>query len=129
MATKISAFSFEVENKPGSFAAIAEVIAKENVNIEGCTGTVCEGKGFILINTNNSQTAASALKKAGFKYETQELLEIKVQDKPGELAKILRALADAGVNITSQYLTMKQTVVFAVDNILSATKALQKLGL
>ena len=105
------------------------MIAKEGINIEGVAGAVSEGKGYIHFNTNNPQATTSVLKKAGIKFETHEQIEIKVQDKPGELARVLHAFADANVNINGQYITLKQTLIFAVDNVPAAQKALQKFEL
>lgn len=126
MFNKITVFSIKVENKPGAFAKITDVLANEGINIEGAITTSFEGKGHVLLNTNNPQATTTALKNAGIKYETQEFFEIKIQDKPGELNRVLTALKDANVNVTAEYITEKQTIVFGVDNFAAAQKALHQ---
>lgn len=126
MAKSVLEFCFKVEDRPGILASIAEVFAKEGININGCTAIKCDNKGMICLITNNSQGAASALKKAGIKHETHELFEVSIQDKPGELARLTKALADEKVNVTVAYITMRKTIVLGVDNVAAATKVFQK---
>lgn len=129
MAKTVQDYSFNIEDRPGALADVAELLAKEGINVEGGLGITSQGKGVIHLHTNNAQATAKALQQAGIKFDKRELLEISVQDKPGELAKISRALADAGVNLRLFYITMKKTVVVDVDNASAAKQVFQKLGL
>jgi hypothetical protein len=47
-----------------------------------------------------------------------------VQDRPGEGAKLLRRIADAGVNVEFLYLATNNRIVFGVDDIQRARGAL-----
>lgn len=129
MAKTVQDFSFIVEDRPGALADVAALIAKEGINLDGCMGIRSQGKGVIHVHTDNPQATAKVLQSAGIKFEKRELFEIAIQDKPGELAKLSRALADAGVNLTLFYITMKKTVVLDVDNASAAKQVFQKLGL
>jgi len=129
MATNVSEFVIKVEDRPGSLALLTEVIGKAGVNINAIAGLKSEGKGIIQLTVDRNKETVQALQSANFKYETRELFEVKLQDKPGQLAKLTRSLADAGINVTCLYITIKQTIVFGVDNNAQAAKILQKLGL
>lgn len=127
MAKKVVGFCIKVEDRPGTLDAIADLMGKQGINIDGCSGISSGGKGIVYLIANNPQKATEILNKAGVKYEIRELLEVNVQDKPGELAKVTQALAEAKVNITALFITMQKAVVIDVDQIAQAVKALQKI--
>ena len=129
MAKTVLDYSFNVENHPGALASLAELIAAEGINLDGCFGAASADKGVVHIHTNNPQATSQLLNGAGIKFETRELFELDVQDKPGELAKLARSLADAKVNITLFYITMKPSLVLGVDNVSAAKQVFQRLGL
>ena len=124
----LSEFSFKIEDHPGALASATEILGKAGINIDGCVAIRCEGKGIVHVVTNNSQLTASALKAANIKYETQDVLEVKLNDKPGEIAKLARSFGDAKINITTLYITMRQTIVLGFDDVDGAKKVLQKLA-
>lgn len=126
MANKVTGFCVKAEDRPGIVANLATILGKQDINIDGCTAISFNGKGVICFITNNPQTTTTALNKAGIKHETRELLEISVQDKPSELAKITQSLADANININALFISLRKTVVIEVDKIAEATKILKK---
>ncbi len=129
MAKNVTEFSFKIEDRPGALAALAEVFGKKGINIEAFEGVTHDGKGVIHLVADREDTAAAALKEAHVKFESRKVFELKLQNKPGEIAKLSRALADEGVNISTLYLTMHQTQILSVDKADAASKVLQKLGL
>jgi hypothetical protein len=50
-------------------------------------------------------------------------LILDIEDKPGELGKITRSVADAGVNTDLLYLAANQQLVLGVDNLDKARAA------
>lgn len=127
MAKNLESFCFKIEDRPGTFTAIAEILGQNGVNIDGCAALRGNGTGYVCILANKPQEAESALKNADVKYEKRKLFELNVQDKPGELAKITRAFADANINISVIFITMRKTVALSVDNESKASKILEKL--
>lgn len=126
MVKKLNGFCFKAEDRPGVIASLADIISKAGINIDACAAISFNGKGVIYFTTNNPQAATDALNKAGTKFETHELLEINVQDKPGELAKISHSLSEAKINIHAMFMTMRKTIILEVDQIEQAIKILQK---
>jgi hypothetical protein len=126
MQNKLTGFYVKVEDHPGVIASIADVVGKQGINIDGCTGISLDGKGVIYFITNNTQETTVVLNKAGIKFETREFLEISIQDKPGELAKLTKSLADVKININALFISLRKTIVIAVDKTDQAAKILQK---
>ena len=54
--------------------------------------------------TNDVATTERALRQAGLEYKLLDILNLELIDRPGELAKIARRLAKAGINVESIYI-------------------------
>lgn len=125
MATE---FIFSIEDRPGSLAQLSETLGNSGVNIDGIAGISAGGKGLIYLVTNDDGSCASALDSAGISYNKTEVLLLGLQDVPGAIAKIARPLADAGVNLTTFYVTMSGKQVLGADNIEKAREIASSLG-
>lgn len=123
MATDIT---ISLEHRPGTLADAAEALGRANINIEGICGQTVSGRGVMHLLVEDPDGAQTALEAAGVKIQSQEeMLVIGVEDKPGVLGKITRALADASINIHTAYLASATRLVLGVDNL---EKARQVVG-
>ena len=94
----MQAFILDLENRPGSWADVAEKIAAKGVNILAC-GTTGDGHGFVgLVGSDDTSTRAT-LKDIQCKYREVEILPVTLEHVPGTAAKLARTLAEAGINI------------------------------
>jgi hypothetical protein len=110
-----------LENKPGTLAELGEVLGKENINIEGICGAICEGEDLIHIAVEEAGKAYNILERAGFKIKEQkEVLVIEIKDivrKPGSGGKLFRKLADQNINIDLIYLAENNRIIIGVDDL------------
>ncbi|AAB89585.1 MULTISPECIES: ACT domain-containing protein [Archaeoglobus] len=129
MVKQISVF---VENKPGRLAAVTEVLMKHNINIRAFTIADAGDFGIIRMVVDKTDEAYQALKEAGFTVRLTNVLAVEVEDKPGALHRIAKALGDAGVNIDYVYAFTsekhKALIIFRVDDREKAKEVLEKLG-
>ena len=110
-------FTITMEDRPGSLAKLGETMCKAGINIEGACAVTGGGKGEIHILVPDAAAARSALKAAGIAVAGErEVLVVDAKDRPGELGRIARKLADAGVNIQLFYISTGMKFVFAVDD-------------
>lgn len=128
MATTAREFKVTMEDKPGSLAKLTEALGKGGVNIEGIAAIPSGGKGDIRVVMGNAAGARQALQGAGITVEGErEVLVVDLPHRPGELVKVARTLADAGVNIDSVYSMGdrggNRQVVLGVDDLEKARKA------
>jgi hypothetical protein len=116
----MNAFLVELPNKPGEFARITEAIAARGINIVTITGTTCGSTGRVAMATDNDAETRTVLGNAKVAYTESELTEAIIPNQPGALAKVVRRLADSGLNIEALMPTgMKGndvTVAFVTDN-------------
>jgi hypothetical protein len=95
----MNAFIVDLEDRPGSIAAVAEAIALKGINITSLAGVTCRGAGSVAILTNDEAGTRRALADAGLKVREVEVVAHAVEDRPGSFAEATRKLADAGVNL------------------------------
>ena len=111
--------SIRLENKPGEMARMGEALGAAGVSVEGGGGWVVDGKGYMHFLFEDGITAGKALEEAGIDVlGMREVLVQKLrQDVPGQLGKIARRMADAGVNIQVVYSDHSNQLILVVDDL------------
>ena len=100
-------FSVKLSNKPGELARVAEVLQKDGVNIRSiATEPSAE---VVRIVTSDPEKSQRILSQSGMQFSERNLLVAKLEDKPGELARISAELAKEGVNIDAAYMLDKDS--------------------
>jgi hypothetical protein len=98
------------KNEVGSLAAVAEALGGVGVNIEAISAYGRDNSAIFRIITNDYTTAAkSASKVPGVKSVLEaDVIIYKLINRPGELGKITRKLANRGVNLESLYIVSRK---------------------
>src|SRR5436190_7239627 len=108
--------SVTLPDKPGSLFKATDAIAKRGINIEGYC-VVPSGKdkeGIFHLLTSDPNGARKALEDVGFTVrEELDAFAVKIQDKPGALASVLRPIADAELNVGVTYSLSDGRIAFA----------------
>ncbi len=121
-------FRITLANRAGELARVIQGLARKEVNIKS---VACSAEGNqVTIHLIGSDTGAtrSGLEAVGARFIENEVFEVILDDRAGELANIAEQLADAGINIDAIYLTgrvddMVQLAI-AVDDPKKAKKLL-----
>lgn len=123
-------FEIYVQNRPGEVAWIAEILAKNSVNIRGISTDLGSNRPMIRVITDDENSARSALKNAGLEFSERDVLVVSLSDRPGELSKLTKKLARAGINIESIFIlgarTPKEEIAIGVDQPEKAAEVLAK---
>lgn len=103
-----------LENRPGALADMGEALGRAGVSIEG--GGAFEGVAHFLFA--DGEVARAALEAADIRVlAVRDVLVQKLsQGEPGQLGKIARRMADAGVNIEVQYSDHDHQLILVVDD-------------
>ena len=72
MVSLLEVLAVEVQNKPGSLQAVADLLAKSDVNLDNCSGFVANNRAILVIETNELAAAQAVLTKQGLKLLTQD---------------------------------------------------------
>lgn len=116
------------DDRPGILAEIGELLGRAEVNIETLAATNVEGRGVIHLIVDDGDDAAEVLAANGFEVQgSRAVLTATLEDRPGELGRYCRRLAEAGVAISSAYVGKKAggetEIVIAVDDYDTAAQA------
>lgn len=122
-------FSIEIKNRVGELARVTEILAESAINIVAIASESAGTKPMIHIVTGDDASARRALEQSGRDFKEQDILVVKVLDRPGELAKVARRLARSAVNVESIYIFGKvrgyTEFAMAVDDLVKAKKILE----
>ena len=117
---------FTMENQPGALAKIASALGEARVNIDGIAGLGSEETGLICLAIDDPGEARKILQDLGVDFEENQVLAIDISNHPGELATLLRRLADDGINVQSLYAGVERNkLILTVDNIARAKEILR----
>jgi len=103
-----------VEDKLGELARVTEALAQSAVNIRGLATDRVGQRPAIKVITDDEHSTRKALQRSGFEFEETEVYVIDLIDRPGEIAKVARRAAKAGVNVDSVYLIGKKGTPAAI---------------
>lgn len=116
-------------NRPGQLGVLADALGKAGVNIDALSAATAGGKGVIRIIPSDAAKAKRALKAAKIRVSGErEVLEVRLANKPGTLARVAKRLGRAKVNIDSAYVIKadrrRAITAIGVKNVRAAKKAL-----
>jgi len=100
-------FSVKLANKSGELARMTEVLQKDGVNIRSISTE--PQAGVVRIVASDSEKARKSLSESKMEFSERNLLVAKLEDRPGELARISRELAKEGINIDAAYMLDKNS--------------------
>lgn len=111
--------TIRLENSPGALAEMGETLGAAGVSVEGGGCWIVQGEAIAHFLFEDGDAARNALEAKGIKViAVREVLTVRLkQAVPGQLGKIGRAMADAGVNIEVQYSDHDNQLILIVDDI------------
>ena len=111
--------AIRLENRPGALAEMGEALGKAGVSVEGGGAFVVEGQGIAHFLFEDATAARIALADKGIEVlaDREVLVQKLNQEQPGQLGKIARLMAEAGVNIELLYSDHQNQLILAVDDL------------
>lgn len=92
-----------IDNRKGTLSALATFLGKHGINIYGLTLADTEGHGYARLIVDDTEKARQLVEDSGELVAAREVLLIRVANEPGELARMLEALAKRNLNIEYGY--------------------------
>ena len=101
-----------------ALATLGEALGGAGVSIEGGGAFVVDGHGVAHFLVEDTRAARAALLAAGLVVlEDREVLVQRLdQERPGELGRICRRMAEAGVRIETLYSDHAKRLILVVDD-------------
>jgi len=125
----VKQFNVFVDDKIGELARVTEALAANAINIRGLATDKLGLRPAVKVVTDDELSTRKALSRAGLEFEESEVVIVGLIDRPGEVAKIARRAAKAGINISSVFLIGKKdtpaALALVADDPKKARKALE----
>ncbi len=106
----IRQLSVFVENKKGSLHEIADLLAKENIDLRSMCIADTSDYGIVRMITSEPERAKAVLDAAGQTANLRTVTAFAVPDVPGGLATVLSLLEENGVNMEYLYALVTKTI-------------------
>ena len=126
-------FSIQLDDQPGTLGKVCRALADRGVNILAFVSQPSESKGKsqVKLVVDNPTTAKSVLDNQKLKYAEQQVAQVKLPHRPGELARVASKLGEANVNINYAYCgieagTNEPMLIFGVADTGRAAKILDE---
>ncbi|MCX7905745.1 MAG: ACT domain-containing protein [Elusimicrobiales bacterium] len=127
MIKMVKQYTVFLPNKPGALHSFIELFAKEGVNIIGISSEIHDESGIIKIAVDSDRKLSYILTREGFTTLETTMISIILPDKPGELIKLTKLLAEHSINITTIYGTAAGTPSRILLNVSDLEKTLSLL--
>ena len=111
--------TIELEHRPGALAEMGDALGRAGISIEGGGAWTMDGRGVAHFLVADGDAARAALEAAGIRVaDVREVLIQRLsQEEPGQLGKITRRMADAGVSIDVLYSDHDHRLILVVDDV------------
>ena len=130
----IKQISVFIENKPGRLKAITNILKENDVDILAISIADTKDFGILRLIVNDAEKASQTLKNAECTVKLTDVLAIKLQDKPGGLAKVMDTLFENSISVEYMYAFLSKqdgqaAVILRVDDNSKAADVLSGAGI
>ncbi|MEL4105748.1 ACT domain-containing protein [Oscillospiraceae bacterium WX1] len=99
----IDQISVFVENKPGKLVDVVETLGQNGIDLRAMSIADTSDFGILRLIVDDTPKALTVLREADCVTSVNPVLAVSVEDAPGSLAKVLRALSDAAISVEYVY--------------------------
>ncbi|GHU03697.1 acetolactate synthase [Betaproteobacteria bacterium] len=121
----VSQISVFVENQPGHLRRILDTLEAAGLSVRGFLAADTGDCGIVRFILDKPELGFSVLREAGFAATRADVMCARLPDKPGELARVMGVIADAGINVGYCYSLISTLIAIHVDDIASAEAAVR----
>ena len=130
----IKQLSIFIENKVGRLQAIMDTLSENDINIRALSIAETTEFGILRIITPEVDKAKKVLRDVDVISKITDVIAVYIDDKAGGLAKMLKCITDAGINVEYMYAFLGRTegkalMVLKADDEAKAEKALLASGM
>lgn len=111
---KLKQLSVSIENSPGRLYEIANALGEAGINLRALNLVDTGDFGLLRLLVSDLATTRRILMEKHIPARVDEVVAAEIEDKPGTLAKALKHLREANVNVTYMYAFIRQTADKAV---------------
>ncbi|MDO5123229.1 MAG: acetolactate synthase [Eubacteriales bacterium] len=99
----IRQISVFVENKKGSLVQITDTLSRENIDLRAMSIADTQDFGILRLIVSDTDRAVDILRKENCIVSVNEVTGVRMQNKPGALATVVKVLDDNNINMEYMY--------------------------
>jgi hypothetical protein len=100
---KLKQISVSLENAPGRLYEVTEALGRAGINLRALSLVETADFGVLRLLVSDLATARQVMMERHFPARVDEVVAVEIEDKPGSLARLLKPLRDAKVNVQYMY--------------------------
>jgi hypothetical protein len=118
----------KLANSPGSLGRVAQALGVERINVLAMS---VDASGNLRMVVDNPLHAAGPLRELHYQVDERDVLYTVMPNEPGALARALKAIADAGINVEYAYASGSDRVAMTavIIGVADAQKASYATGI
>ena len=123
-------FCLKTENTPGMLYKISSLLGEHGVNVNSISAFIQGNEAIFRIITNDIETTNKLIEKIDglIKFNLGDILVVKLNNKPGELAKVTQILNKNRIHLESVYIINTKDLTEVALKPTDLKKAIEILG-
>jgi hypothetical protein len=131
---KLKQIVVSIENAPGRLFEVTEALGKAGINLRALNLVDTGAFGQLRLLVSDVATARRVLMELHIPAYVNDVVAAEIEDKPGSLARVLKPLTEANVNVVFMYAFIgfssgKAVMIFRFSNNDKAIELLQRNGI
>jgi len=98
-----------LENRPGTLLEVTETLKKANIDIRALSLAETPDYGILRLIVDDSYKAVDAIKETGRIVKINHVIGVQIDDRPGGLVEVLKALGENGYEVEYMYAFLSET--------------------
>jgi len=95
------------ESRPGVMAEIVTALDTAEVRLESLDAESFGSSGVIILRVDRYDEALQALARTPYRAISEDAMLVQIDDKPGELARIMQRFGEAEINLRSIHIVRR----------------------
>ncbi len=114
-----------MESRPGHLRRVLDAFEDAHVNVRGFSASDTGDYGVVRFIVDEPDKALEVLRGMGSATVKSEVLCLRLSDRPGELARVMRILSERELNISYTYSLISTFIAVSVKDIEGAEEILK----
>lgn len=120
----VQQISVFLESRPGHLRRVLDAFEDAHVSVRGYSASDTGDYGIVRFIVNDPDQALAVLTGMGAAATKTEVLCARLDDKPGELARVMGIMADCDINVTYSYSLISTYIALSVKDLARAEELL-----
>ncbi len=120
----VQQISVFLESRPGHLRRVLDAFEDAGVNVRGYSASDTGDYGIVRFIVDDPTRALSVLNTLGAAATATDVLCVRLDDVPGELARVMGIMADCDINVIYSYSLISTYIALSVKDVSRAEQVL-----